>query len=133
MDLLYILGIILLVYLLSGNKNTRQQQKRKMMYIEKLNPTKKFIVDYIKRKPKLLLVFLAGYCGHCETLKKSGVLGQMSKYVDVLAVDVAQQTSILKYFNVKGFPTIRLYSNDTFTEFNENRTLANLKRFVGVS
>jgi len=81
-----------------------------------------------------LVEFYAPWCGHCQSLtpewKKASLA--LQGIVNVAAVDMDAHPSVGGPYNVKGFPTIKLFGLDKKkpVDYNGQRTAAGLTEFA---
>jgi thioredoxin-like negative regulator of GroEL len=56
-------------------------------------------------------MFHAPWCGHCKELlpKFEGIAGKLKNQVDVAKVDCTVQKSVCELFNIRAFPSLKLY------------------------
>ena len=84
---------------------------------------------------KVIVLFHANWCGHCQQIKP--VWGNFEKESKVKTMKFESDTNpdIMKKFNIKGFPTILKIKNfnsdkpEIIEKYNGNRTLKSLIKF----
>jgi protein disulfide-isomerase A1 len=79
-----------------------------------------------------VIAILAPWCGHCKNLKKSGLLDQLSKYIEVKEIDDTHRNTrdIMAAVGSEGFPTIVLYRDGKLTGFRGDRNISSLVEFI---
>lgn len=79
-----------------------------------------------------VIAILAPWCGHCKNLKKSGLLDQLSKYIEVKEIDDTHKNTrdIMAAVGSDGFPTIVLYRDGKLTGFRGERDISSLVEFI---
>lgn len=80
-----------------------------------------------------VVAFVANWCGHCNNLKKSGVMEKLAKSVHnpVTMIELGESPEIAKKFGVKGYPSIRKYDGgDLVKEHRGKRDVESLIAFA---
>ena len=84
-------------------------------------------------KPTLYL-FKAEWCGHCKSFKSDWEQlnkdPELSKKINMVTFDSDKNQTEIKKFNVSGYPTIMLETNDKLVEYEGNRNVNNIKEFI---
>lgn len=94
--------------------------------------------DVLKKSNNLLVMFYAPWCSHCTKLKppfseasqrvlndKIGALG---------VVDATVHENLAREYDIKGFPTLKLFQNGNFkTDYNGKRTAEDIYNFMKVN
>lgn len=88
-----------------------------------------------KKHDNLLVMFYAPWCGHCTKFK--GQYSEASQRVSrdgigsLGIVDATVQEKIAQEFQIKGFPTLKLFQNGRLkTEYNGQRTANDVYKFM---
>ncbi|ORX86673.1 disulfide isomerase [Anaeromyces robustus] len=94
--------------------------------------------DKIVGKDKHVLVkFYAPWCGHCQRL--APVYEELSTYYEkesdkiiIAELNADDEKSIAKKYDIKGFPTIKLFTANTKTpiDYNDDRTVEAFSSFI---
>ena len=83
-----------------------------------------------QEKPQLML-FKAEWCGHCRNFKESWeALKEHVPQVDFITYDADSNEEKMKEYGVQSFPTLMLKKNDEILEFNQERNIDNIVKFV---
>lgn len=90
------------------------------------------IVDALRKmeqdgKPGMVAI-LADFCGHCRTLKDSGVLVDVSKNYPVVTLDEnhPQASVLMQKLDFHGFPLIAIFKNRNLTLYKGPRDLRSI-------
>lgn len=78
----------------------------------------------LKDQGVFLVEFYAPWCGHCQSLKPEyeKAATALKGIAKVGAVDMTVHQSLGSPYNVKGFPTIKIFSNGKSIDYNGPRT-----------
>jgi thiol-disulfide isomerase/thioredoxin len=75
------------------------------------------------------LMVLADWCGHCKTLKSSGLIEDLAnKGVIVFIAD--DKNNITKELDIKGFPSVMVWKGDQLVDYNGPRDSQNIIEFM---
>ena len=79
-----------------------------------------------------LYLFKAEWCPHCVNFKETWDTLQkdMKGKVNFIAYDAEEDKSIMKKYNVEGFPTLMLKTKDKVIEYVGERDINGIKQFV---
>jgi len=90
--------------------------------------------DIIAQHPLSLVEFFAPWCGHCKSLKPQyeAAADQLKGEVALIAVDCTTERSLCNEYDVKGFPTLKVFRNDGSkpAEYSEGRKTADIVKFL---
>eukprot|EP00178_Gracilaria_changii_P000355 TRINITY_DN1042_c0_g2_i1.p1 TRINITY_DN1042_c0_g2~~TRINITY_DN1042_c0_g2_i1.p1 ORF type:complete len:131 (+),score=25.89 TRINITY_DN1042_c0_g2_i1:52-393(+) len=76
--------------------------------------------DYIKGKSRALVMFYAPWCGHCKRLKPDyEKAAQESPEINLARVDCTEHRDLCSKYEVRGYPTLKLFKGDTAAESTE--------------
>tara|TARA_B100001175_G_scaffold54792_1_gene43800 strand:+ start:596 stop:1129 length:534 start_codon:yes stop_codon:yes gene_type:complete len=79
-------------------------------------------------------LYYANWCGHCKNFKPTWEeLKKSDKYenvVDFEDVEGDEQPEVIQQEDIQGFPTIKLKTKSDTVEYNGDRTIEDLKRFL---
>ena len=79
--------------------------------------------------------FYGDFCGHCHAMyddwKNLNDNSMVTKKVNLLKIESAQNSMLTKDPDVFGYPTLRLYKiSGSFVEYDGNRDAEDMKKFV---
>jgi len=111
-------------------------QTTKRLYAETdeshvLTLTKDSFDDAIKTHKHLLVKFVAPWCGHCKSLVPAYAaaakqLAESQSEIKLASVDATIEQDLAQKFEVKGYPTIKFFSDGTTFEYTGGRTQEDL-------
>ena len=90
--------------------------------ITKMNDFEK---NYNKKGSKYFVWFYASWCGHCKIMEETWKQFVKKSEQNPTGIKVIKIESehIKSHHNVYGFPTLRLYKNGSFIEYNGERNV----------
>ncbi|CEP03203.1 Thioredoxin domain-containing protein [Plasmodiophora brassicae] len=76
--------------------------------------------------------FYAPWCGHCKSLAQTWeeLATKLKDDVNVAKVDCTSNSNLCQRFNVRGYPTVLLFSKGKQYKFQSKRTLDELEKFA---
>ena len=85
-----------------------------------------------------MILFYAPWCGHCKTLmpdwnrlyEKYDKKQMNGKVINIVKIDCDANEQIAKQYDIQGYPTIKLLTDDVEYEFIEEPTYLNIEKFV---
>merc|ERR1719427_86991 len=120
-------------YIKTADEKTQKQWSDEVSEVHHL--TNNSFTDFIQDK-EVLVMFYAPWCGHCNSMKQAytdaAFALKQEEFPGLLAaVDATQAKELAKGEGVKGYPTLRYYSNGEFVEkFQEERSVENMVKFM---
>jgi thioredoxin-like negative regulator of GroEL len=81
-----------------------------------------------------LYLFKAEWCGHCKNFKSTWekLQKEMNGHVDFVTYDADTHKKEINDFDIQGFPTLILKTNNKTIEFNGERDIDSLKEFIQI-
>jgi len=91
--------------------------------------------EFVKGEPFTIVEFYAPWCGHCKKLapeysKASMILAKENPPVKLAKVDATVEKSIGERFEIRGYPTIKIFRNGVASEYDGPREANGIVRYV---
>ena len=102
--------------------------------------TKDTFEDAVKNNKHLLVKFVAPWCGHCKSLAPAYAaaakqLADLESDIKLASVDATIEGDLAQQYEVKGYPTIKFFSDGTTFEYtggrNQEEIVSWLKKKTG--
>jgi protein disulfide-isomerase A1 len=79
-----------------------------------------------------LVEFFAPWCGHCKNLapKYEAAATQLKDIVPLVSVDCTVESELCKQFEVRGYPTLKVFRNNVPTDYQGQRETDAIVRFL---
>jgi protein disulfide-isomerase A6 len=107
--------------------------KYKSKYL-KLKSQKKQIFKNLSGGSNLntLYLFKAEWCGHCKNFKNTWneLKNTLGNEINLVAYDADKDAETIKNYNIDGYPTLILKSNNKAIEYVGSRDLDSIKNFI---
>lgn len=89
--------------------------------------TKDTFDDAVKNNKYLLVKFVAPWCGHCKSLTPTYAaaakeLAASGSEIKLASVDATIEKELAEKFEVKGYPTLKFFSEGVAGEYNGGRS-----------
>jgi thiol-disulfide isomerase/thioredoxin len=79
--------------------------------------------NFLRKHPNAFVWFHATWCGHCTAMKDDfDQAAEVVQNVSFIKVDAEQHKPLIQFYNVVGFPTLKLFMDgDQIVEYEERR------------
>jgi thiol-disulfide isomerase/thioredoxin len=95
-----------------------------------------YVREDFESQPATLKLFYADWCGHCKRFKPTfenelpRAIRNSGLGCKLVAINADEQPDLVRRYNVKGFPTMILERNCRLIEYNGDRTVSDIERFI---
>jgi len=116
------------------SENFREESNEQNEYYENYNNDN--VREDFDSEPATLTLFYADWCGHCKKLKPTfdrelpQALQRNRMPCNLQSVNADEHPELVKKYNIKGFPTMILQHNGRLVEYNGDRTVSDIERFI---
>ena len=107
--------------------------KYKLKYINLKSHNKHNLLGgAVKNENNTLYLFKAEWCGHCKAFKSTWneLQNNVDNKINFVTYDADKDAKIMKEYNINGFPTLMIKSDNKIIEYNGNRDLNSIKDFI---
>ena len=109
-----------------------QEQEQESEHYENYN----YVREDFESEPLTLKLFYADWCGHCTRFKPTfdnelpELIRRTGMRCKLEAINADKQPDMVKQYGVKGFPTMILEKNGRVIEYNGDRTVSDIEKFI---
>jgi len=91
--------------------------------------------DFVNNEPFTVVEFYAPWCGHCKKLtpewsKAGAVLANNNPPIKLAKVDATVEKSLGERFNIRGYPTLKIFRNGVASEYSGPRQADGIVKYV---
>lgn len=130
---LMLIGILLLLFLVH----------KLFLSKEGFESSTEDLEENIGGQKKAAVLFYADWCGHCKKFmgewdKLSKDVNDVQENVKIIKVNCGnpdknkEHKRIMDKHSIEGYPTIKIFENGKESEYNGNRTSAEIKKYLGI-
>jgi protein disulfide-isomerase A1 len=114
--------LTVVVILVSTTKRIHGEEESNVLAL-----TKDTFDDAVKNNKYLLVKFVAPWCGHCKSLgpaydAAAKQLAESGSEIKLASVDATVEQDLAQKYDVKGYPTIKFFSDGTTLEYTGGRS-----------
>jgi thiol-disulfide isomerase/thioredoxin len=115
-----------------SNNYTQKYLKYKSKYLKLKSESSTFNMKGGSENDATLYLFKAEWCGHCKGFKNTwdNLQTEMSNKIKFVTYDSDVNKDAIKQYNIEGFPTLILKSQDKAVEYVGSRDIDSLKDFI---
>eukprot|EP01068_Selenidium_serpulae_P014219 Selendium_serpulae@DN6072_c0_g1_i1.p1 len=96
--------------------------------------TEKTFDEFIKNNPVSLIEFFAPWCGHCKSLapeyEKAAKILKEKDSIPLGSVDATVEKELGTRFQIRGFPTLKIFRNGEPEEYRGGRTADSIVSYI---